>query len=438
MTLAKRSYSRDIGGVFSSYLISLVASLGIFVILTRLLGPEDFGIYSTLLVIPLISVGLVQMGIRRAAVFHIGRKKYPLQQVVSSVFVLLILASLAGMILSWVGFRYYDNPLFQDRFIYVILITVPFKLAIVYFGGILLGTEDIRSANILNWTPLALNLVMVALLVLVVPLGIMGALLGYLISNALVAMVYAVILGKKYKIKLRIHKALIRDLVVKGFVFALSFMVIQMNLRIDLLILNRIGDAAETGYYGLAAQICEQLWLLPSAVGIVVMSRTANTDDLSVMTAQTSRLLRLTLVAGIIIAIILAIIAPPLIPLIFGQDYKETIGLIIWLLPGIISFMIFRVLNGQLSGLGRPGVSAWIFSIALVINVILNFILIPQYGATGAAWATNISYFAGSLGIIIAYIRITGISFKTLFSYSRADFDVVLQKFRQQRKNPHE
>ncbi len=408
-------------------MISLFASLAIYVILTRTLGPEDFGLYSTLLVIPLISVGFVQMGIRRSALFQIGEKKYSISKIASAVYLLLIFASLAGVTLSWISFKLYHNPDFESLFVYLILAVIPFKLAIVYFGGILLGAEDIRNANILNWTPLVLNVIIVLLFTVIIPLGITGAVIGYTLSNAIIATFYAILLGKRYSVTLDFDKTVLRELLLKGSVFALSFVVIQMNLRVDMLILNRIGSAAETGYYGLAAQITEQLWLLPSAIGIVVMSRTANTDNSAQITITTARLLRLTLVVGLFVSILVGVLSSFVVPLFFGQEFMGSVSLIIWLLPGILFFMAFRVLNGQLSGMGKPGISAVIFSFALVLNVILNFVLIPDYGAKGAAWATNISYFVGSVGIVLAYSRITGITVKTLFSYSRADFMSVSQ-----------
>lgn len=426
--LAKRSYFRDISGVFSSYTISLIASLLIYVVLTRVLGPEDFGIYYSIMVIPLVAVGFVQMGIRRSAVFHIGKKEFSEQRIVSCVFFLLIIASVLGMILSLAGFIIYDHPDYLPKYILIVLLVIPFKLVLLYTGGIFLGKEDIKSFNFQNWIPLILNLIFVCLFVWVAKMGIMGALLAYLVSTCIVSIYYVVTLGRKYNIILRADKEVVVSLLRTGIVFALSFVVIQLNLRVDLLILARIGDATETGLYSLAVQIVEQLWLFPSAVGVVVMSRTANTSSHENSTKETARLMRITLIGGILLATILAFLVPILVPLIFGNQFDGSSELINYLLPGVLMFMIFRVLNGQLSGMGRPGVAAIAFSFALVVNIVLNLIWIPEFGAKGAAWATNISYTTGTIGLTFAYCRICKVSARELFAFRKSDFDFFIKR----------
>jgi len=427
--LAKRSYLRDISGVFGSYVISLVASFSVYIILTRLLGPEKFGVYSTLLVIPLITVGFVQMGIRRAALFHLGKKHFPEQRIVSAVFTLLLIASFFGILVSGAGFLVYNHPAYKTSYMLMVLLAIPFKLAVLYTGGIFLGKDEIRSVNLQNWTPLVLNLLFVALFVWIFPMDILGATIAYMLSNGLVAVYYLVTLYRKYHVTLGFDRDVIRLLVAKGVLFAVSFVVMQLNLRVDLLILGRIGVAAETGYYSLAVQIAEQLWLLPAAVGVVVMSRTANSTSQTKMTEETSRLMRLTLLAGALISLALVLVVPWLVPLLFGPAFSESSQLILWLLPGIMAFMVFRVLNGQLSGMGRPGYSAVIFSFALLINVLLNFLWIPRYGARGAAWATDISYFAGSLALTVAYCYVNHTSFFRLFCPHKSDLSGLGNRF---------
>jgi len=72
--------------------------------------------------------------------------------------------------------------------------------------------------------------------------------------------------------------------------------------------------------------------------------------------------------------------------------------------------------------MGKPQVAIYAFLPALVINFIANMFLIPVYGGTGAAWATNISYFAGSVAYLFAYSSITRMPVSEIFKYRRSDF----------------
>jgi Na+-driven multidrug efflux pump len=99
------------------------------------------------------------------------------------------------------------------------------------------------------------------------------------------------------------------------------------------------------------------------------------------------------------------------------------------ILPGILMVIMFRILSGQLSGMGRPEVALKAFVPALVLNVVLNYLWIPGYGANGAVMATNISYTLGSVIYLFAYSRISGMRVMEILRFSREDW-VFLQRIR--------
>ena len=70
--MARRRFIRDIIGVFNTNVYSIIAGFLASIVLARVLGPEKYGIYVTLIIIPTIVVGLTHLGIRESAIFHIG------------------------------------------------------------------------------------------------------------------------------------------------------------------------------------------------------------------------------------------------------------------------------------------------------------------------------------------------------------------------------
>ncbi|RLD81813.1 MAG: multidrug transporter MatE, partial [Bacteroidetes bacterium] len=89
---------------------------------------------------------------------------------------------------------------------------------------------------------------------------------------------------------------------------------------------------------------------------------------------------------------------------------------------GIIMVVMFRILSGHLAGLGRPEVTLYVFLPALVLNIILNLLWIPEYGGEGAAMATNVSYAAGSIGYLLIYSRILKVPIKDILFVKKSDF----------------
>jgi O-antigen/teichoic acid export membrane protein len=425
--MAKRRFSRDVVGVFNSNVFSIVAGLLFSVILARALGPDKFGVYSALIIIPMIVLSLTHMGIRGSAIFHVGKGEFDRNELVSSIMVLLIIASLLGIIISAAAYWIYDEPSFTMLYIGLVLLVIPGRLAIVYLGGVFLGNDEVKKANKMNWITNGIQLLMVVVLVWALSLEILGAILSFLISGSIVAIYGLILLRKTYQIKLRIHKKILISLLRLGILFSVSFFILQLNYRIDILLLEKLRDATEVGIYSIGASIAEQLWQLPLAVGIVVFSRTANTKDKEEMTQMTGVLLRLSFLFSLIIAVLIFFLVPVLVPLVFGNEYIPSIRIIQIILPGIIMVVMFRILSGHLAGLGRPEVTLYVFLPALLINILLNLLWIPEYGGEWAAMATNVSYAFGSIGYLIIYSRILKVPVKEILLVKKSDFTQLRQ-----------
>jgi O-antigen/teichoic acid export membrane protein len=268
---------------------------------------------------------------------------------------------------------------------------------------------------------------MIVLLVWGLGLGILGAVLSFLLSGSIVAFYGLYLLNRTFTIRLKFHKKIILSVLKLGLLFSVSFFILQLNYRIDILLLEKMRDATEVGLYSIGASIAEQIWQLPLAVGIVVFSRTANAEDHKEMTERTGVLLRLSFLFSIGIALLMFILVPFLVPLIFGDEYIPSIRIIQLILPGIIMVVMYRILSGHLAGMGRPEITLYVFLPALILNIILNLLWIPEYGGEGAAMATNISYTAGSIGYLIVYSRILKVSVRDVLVVKKNDF-VQLRK----------
>lgn len=432
--MARRRFVRDVIGVFNSNVFSIIAGLLASIILARVLGPDKYGTFTALVIIPMIVVSLTHLGIRGSAIFHVGKGHYDRNELASTVVLLLIIASVLGMLISAIVYWVYDEPNFSLLMISLVLLVIPGRLAIIYFGGVFLGNDEINRANQLNWITNAINLLLIAILVWAVSLEIIGAIIAFMLSGLAVAVYGFLMLRKSFEIKLRVHKQIIKSMLKLGILFSVSFFILQLNYRIDILLLEKMKDATEVGLYSLGASIAEQLWQLPLAIGIVVFSRAAGASDKKELLDNTVVLMRLSLLFSILASAVIYIIVPYLVPLIFGDEYIPSIRIIQIILPGIIMVVVFRILSGHLAGLGRPEITLYIFLPALVVNILLNLLWIPEYGGRGAAWATNVSYTIGSVGYLFLYARIVKRPIKDVILFRKTDFQQVRQLIKSLRK----
>jgi len=418
----QRSFLKDLTGVLSSNLFILIAGLLVSVILTRKLGPEGFGIYSAILVVPFIVVSFAQMGIRASSIYYIGRKNYDQADIVTGILLILVMTSALGVLITVVSFFLLNDETYTNLYIFLVLMLIPFRLAMAYFGGIFIGKEQIGRSNFINWFAELVHLVAVVLFVWLMEWQIAGALLALLLSHVLITLWAIFTLTKEFKLRLHFHPEIIRSLLSMGFMFALSFVIIQLNFRIDILLLKQLSTMEEVGFYSLGVSIAEKLWQLPFAIGIVLMSRTVNTDDQDAINATTGRLVRVSFLAGLIASIAMFFLSPFILPAIWGEKFLPSVMIIQYILPGILFISVYRVLSSRLAGIGKPQISIYVFIPALIINILLNLWWIPLYGAFGAVLATNVSYTLGTIAYIFVYSKIVHMPVLEIFLFQKSDF----------------
>ena len=83
--------------------------------------------------------------------------------------------------------------------------------------------------------------------------------------------------------------------------------------------------------------------------------------------------------------------------LLFGKEYVNYSDSFVILIFGITGIFIFRGIYGNLlSSIGKMSVNYYIVSIAILINILCNFYLIPIYGIKGAAvTSSTLMWFTG-------------------------------------------
>ena len=193
-----------------------------------------------------------------------------------------------------------------------------------------------------------------------------------------------------------------------------------------------MSDIAEVGFYSLGANVAETIWQVPIAVGVVLMTRSANQTNERVATGEVCASLRISILLVLFAAILLYLAAPLLVSLLFGARYSASIPIIRTILPGILFFVILKILNSQFVGSGKPQLTLIALLPSLAINIVLNILFIPSYKGIGAAVATNISYFCASFLLLLVYSRTFKTGFLEIFRYQKSDF-AFLRKIRLRR-----
>lgn len=179
-----------------------------------------------------------------------------------------------------------------------------------------------------------------------------------------------------------------------------------LNYRLDVFFLKGFLSLGAVGTYTVAVGIAQLLWLIPNALGSLVMRATAahgGTEDVLRRVAEVNRF---CIYLGAVAAVGLALAASLLLEAVFGRDFSGSMRPLLVLLPGVVLFCPTIVLSAYLNGIRKQVYTTWVACGSLVVTVALNLLLIPRIGIVGAAAASTASYAVSSLVTTALVLRL--------------------------------
>ena len=227
---------------------------------------------------------------------------------------------------------------------------------------------------------------------------------NYGLSMALVAVVFLVWLLRNESIRMSPSRTLAEESITKGFKANISHLCLFMLFRVDIFLINYFLGAREAGFYSIAVLLSELLQKLANTSGTVLFpkvtgDKTGQGEKLSV------RVLFFILAAGILFSVVILLFGETLIVALFKKDFAPSAGPLYWLLPGTVIMSGGKIILFTLWGRGFPRITIWMPLVAFVLNLILNWMLIPRMGIGGAAISTSLSYIVFGVGMGIYYIK---------------------------------
>lgn len=171
----------------------------------------------------------------------------------------------------------------------------------------------------------------------------------------------------------------------------------QVIYRVDLLLLSAYAPRSQVGLYAIAVAVTTPVWTVPASLSWVLLPRVAalsagdNVDDAGRVTAETRTLRHATGAGGLVGGVIGALILLAL-PEIFGAGFAGAKAPALILLLGAGALGLDYVLRAGIVGRGEPRYVLITTLISTPVSLILYFVLIPAYGAVGAATASTLSY----------------------------------------------
>ncbi|MEP6695482.1 MAG: oligosaccharide flippase family protein [Pseudonocardiales bacterium] len=179
-----------------------------------------------------------------------------------------------------------------------------------------------------------------------------------------------------------------------------------VNWRLDQAILPAFVGAANLGYYAVAVSLAELPSALLGATKSVVFTEAAMRKDLRVV----ARAARVILAAAILVDVAIALAAPYVVRLFFGDPFAPATQLARILLLGNIPFVTELILAAGLLSLGRPGLRSVGQVVAAGFTVVGLIFFVPIFGTRGAALTSVSAYTVNFLLTLTFFCRMSGLS----------------------------
>jgi O-antigen/teichoic acid export membrane protein len=426
-------FARDVVRVFGGQVVMTAIGVGTGIITARALGPHDRGLFQMLVLLPTMLSNFAKLGIPQAAVYSIRRRGASASAVVSNaawfaVVLGLVMALLCYAERDWLLGRVIKGA--PEEALLAMLLLLPFVLLQVYLLGIVQAMERFREYNVQQIVPNVLALVGMAVVLLWLRGGLLGAVLTQAAIVVFVTVWLALRVHRLAPIRSNFDPVLGREMLSFGGKSYLQTLAATLHLRIDQYMIGYLLDPTQVGLYAVAVNLTNLLLRVPDALGTVLFPRLAGSSDerAHVATAEVSRLTLALVALG---CAGFALGGPVAIPVLFGARFRGAIAPMLVLLPGILMMSLYLILSRNFTSRNRQQINIVAAGLALGINVGSNLWLIPRYGIVGAAASSCLSYGVAALVLLVAFVRESGISLPAVLWMHPREVREMLRYLRQ-------
>jgi O-antigen/teichoic acid export membrane protein len=192
------------------------------------------------------------------------------------------------------------------------------------------------------------------------------------------------------------------ELLKESWPLILAGMASMINMRMDQVILGNMTNNSVVGNYAAAIRVAELWLLLPIVIGSSIYPAiiSAKQKSENLYRERVIKTIKYMSFFAIPFALFVSLFSSKIISILYGHQYSESamyLTLYIWTgVPYVVLFILSQV--SMIEKINK--LSTYVTVVVVILNIILNFILIPKYGGIGAVIATLIAAYVGQFLMI--------------------------------------
>lgn len=409
---AHGGYYLFVGNTLSTGILAISS-----IIIARLLGPADYGLYSLSLVVPSILIGLIDFGIpsaitRFSAKFRAEDKNPEARNIIRAG---LMLEVTVGLIASAFCFLFSDllatyiiNRPEAGFYVKVVSFLILFQTLFNAINSALIGLDRMKN-NALIMTIRAFVKILLSPLLILLGFGIFGALLSHISCYAVAVAVgiasLSLMFPRNYNDN-RSHSKTLKVMLRYGAPLYMSALLGLFMLQYQTIILAFFASNIEVGNYQVAT-------LFTTAMALITYPFIALFPAFSKLSTQNGQLgqffkrsVKYTALLLVPASVAIAVLSRDLVYVFFGSEYSlASIFLAFYILLGLYAGLGSGVFQYLFSGIGRTDVILKANLINIVVFIPLAPLSIQLYGVIGLIMSLFIYNFCSLLYLLLTAIR---------------------------------
>ncbi|MFZ2844437.1 flippase [Psychrobacter sp.] len=394
-----RRYGANTAWLMGEKILRMFIGLFVGIWVARYLGPEQFGLLSYAQSFVFLFTAVATLGLDSIVVRELVRDESQRDVLLGTSFTLKLIGSICILPLLWVAVQFTSNDSYTNLLIFIIAsgtIFQSFNVIDFYYQS----TVKSKYVAFANTITLGLSSIIKIVLILNNASLTAFAIVGVFDSAILgLGLIYFYTLKSHHLISpWCLDVSLAIRLLLDSWPLAIGSFAAIIYMQIDQVMIGTLKDSRYVGYYAVAVKL-STLWLFITTTIVSTFSPYFTKifqKNIEMFDCRLQLIYNILMKLSFLICITIYLNSDFIIIYLYGKDYQPAVNILdIYIWSNIFVFMsnaswLFYI-NHELHK-----IASYRLVVGAIINVLLNFYLIPLYSLKGAAVATLISYFISS------------------------------------------
>ncbi len=376
------------------YVVSEVATRAIpfflLPILTSYLSPVEYGIYGMYQVLLSFLSPFIMMNMQTNITRNFFKvTKEELSRILSSLILLIHMHLFVGMIILYFVTQLFHNPFgVPDRMIYIMPVIIYAQTINTYQLTILRNNEQAIHYGVMQFVITAMNFGMAMLLLLAWNQGWESLVYGTLFAHGVMLFYSVYQMKSEYELGWKLYD--LKKIYAISLPLVLHLLGGSIIFLSDRLFVQQMLGIKEVGLYTVGNQFGMITMILINALVMAVnpwMYRHLAKENQEVV-SRSYMMMGIFVLVGIVVWLGALVV----FPFVIDSRYVEAKGVIFWISMAFVLRGFYQIMYNVIVHHGKTGFFMYMTFGTGLINIILNYFLIPIDGMTGAAEATCIAF----------------------------------------------